>query len=55
MVSEKVEIYTKSFREEARGVYWSCDGSPEFELYEIDKKTAEQKLFCILMKRVKNF
>jgi molecular chaperone HtpG len=37
MVSSKVEVYTKSFREGAAGVYWSCDGSPEFELYEIDK------------------
>lgn len=37
MVSSKVEVFTKSFREGAAGVYWSCDGSPEFELYEIDK------------------
>lgn len=37
MVSHKVEVFTKSFREEASGVYWSCDGSPEFELYDIDK------------------
>lgn len=37
MVSHKVEVFTKSFREGASGVYWSCDGSPEFELYEIDK------------------
>lgn len=36
MVSDKVEIYTKSFKD-ANAVYWSCDGSPEFELYEIDK------------------
>src|SRR3954462_1992778 len=36
MVSDKVEIYTKSYKD-ANGVYWSCDGSPEFELYEIDK------------------
>ena len=37
MVSDKVEIFTKSYRSEAPGVFWSCDGSPEFELYEIDK------------------
>ncbi|HWB24279.1 MAG TPA: molecular chaperone HtpG [Chitinophagaceae bacterium] len=36
MVSEKVEIFTKSYKDES-GVYWSCDGSPEFELYQIDK------------------
>ncbi len=36
MVSERVEIYTKSFKDE-NAVYWSCDGSPEFQLYQIDK------------------
>lgn len=36
MVSGRVEIFTKSFKDES-GVYWSCDGSPEFELYQIDK------------------
>jgi molecular chaperone HtpG len=35
MVSDKVEIYSKSFKEES-GVFWSCDGSPEFELYNVD-------------------
>ncbi|MFN8272847.1 MAG: ATP-binding protein, partial [Chitinophagaceae bacterium] len=30
MVSDKVEIYSKSYTE-ANAVYWSCDGSPEFE------------------------
>lgn len=37
MVSDKVEVFSKSYREEASGVYWSCDGSPEFELNETDK------------------
>jgi len=36
MVAEKVEIITKSFKEEA-AVHWSCDGSPEFELKTSDK------------------
>src|SRR5215210_2796997 len=36
MVSEKVEVYTKSFKDEP-ATYWSCDGSPEFELYSIEK------------------
>ncbi|MBY0480870.1 MAG: molecular chaperone HtpG [Chitinophagaceae bacterium] len=35
MVSDKVELYSKSHKD-ASGVYWSCDGSPEFELYEVD-------------------
>lgn len=35
MVSDKVELYSKSHKE-GSGVYWSCDGSPEFELYDVD-------------------
>jgi molecular chaperone HtpG len=35
MVSSKVEIFTKSHTD-APGVYWSCDGSPEFELFNVD-------------------
>jgi molecular chaperone HtpG len=38
MVSKKVEIITKSFREGAKAVKWSCDGSPEFTLEEIEKE-----------------
>jgi molecular chaperone HtpG len=38
MVSDKVEIFTKSFQENAKGVRWECDGSPEFTLEETDKK-----------------
>ncbi len=36
MVSEKVEIITKSFKDEP-AVHWSCDGSPEFILEDSDK------------------
>ncbi|SOD80409.1 molecular chaperone HtpG [Spirosoma fluviale] len=32
MVAEKVDIVTKSYRDGAEGVRWSCDGSTEFEL-----------------------
>ena len=36
MVAEKVEIITKSFKEKP-AVHWVCDGSPEFELTEVEK------------------
>jgi molecular chaperone HtpG len=32
MVSEKVEILSKSYREDAPAVRWICDGSPEYEM-----------------------
>jgi len=38
MVSDKVEISTLSWEENAKGVAWSCDGSPEFTLDETDRK-----------------
>lgn len=37
MVSKKVEIVTKSWREGAQAVRWSCDGSPSYTLEEIEK------------------
>lgn len=39
MVSSKVEIYTKSFKDGAQAVKWSCDGSPEYSIEKIDKST----------------
>jgi molecular chaperone HtpG len=37
MVAKKVDIITRSYKEDAQAVKWSCDGSPEFTLEEIDK------------------
>ncbi|MGW9685670.1 molecular chaperone HtpG [Flagellimonas sp. 2504JD1-5] len=37
MVADKVEIITKSFKDEP-AVHWSCDGSPEFDLKKSKKK-----------------
>ena len=37
MVSDKVEIITKSYQEGAQAMHWTCDGSPEFTLEETEK------------------
>lgn len=37
MVSKKVEIITRSFREDAQSVHWSCDGSPEYTIEPCEK------------------
>lgn len=37
MVSKKVEIRSLSYKEGAKGVLWSCDGSPEYTMEECDK------------------
>ena len=32
MVSDRVEIITRSYKEDSKAVKWSCDGSPEYEV-----------------------
>ncbi|MEZ3440635.1 molecular chaperone HtpG [Alistipes sp.] len=38
MVSDKVEIFTRSYQEGAKAVHWSCTGTPEFEMEELDEE-----------------
>ena len=37
MVSKKVEIITRSYKDDAKAVKWSCDGSPAYEIDEAQK------------------
>src|ERR1700712_2327504 len=39
MVSDKVEIISKSYKEDAKAVKWECDGSPEYTLEETEKES----------------
>jgi molecular chaperone HtpG len=43
MVSDKVDIYSKSHTD-SPGVFWSCDGSTEYELYEVDYSARGTKI-----------
>jgi len=38
MVSKKVEIITRSYKDGAKAVKWSCDGSPEFTIEDAEKE-----------------
>ena len=38
MVADRVEIITKSFKEDSKPVKWECDGSPEYTINEIKKE-----------------
>lgn len=38
MVSKKVEIVTKSYLDDAKSVKWACDGSPSYEIDEVEKQ-----------------
>ena len=37
MVAKKVEIITRSYKDDAKAMKWSCDGSPEFTLEETER------------------
>ena len=37
MVSKNVEIITKSYKDDAKAVKWSCDGSPAYEIEDTEK------------------
>ncbi len=39
MVADRVDILTRSYREGAKGVKWTCDGSPAFEIDDCEKET----------------
>lgn len=38
MVSDKVEIHTRSYREGSKTVVWSCEGTPEYTMTETDEE-----------------
>ena len=54
MVAEKVEIITKSFKDEA-AAHWSCDGSPEYTLEAHDKTTRGTEIILHIDKDSKEF
>ena len=37
MVADKVEIFTQSYKADAKPVHWVCDGSPEYQMEELDQ------------------
>ena len=55
MVSEKVEIITKSYKEDAKAVRWECDGSPEYILEETEKAERGTSIVMYLNEESKEF
>lgn len=55
MVSNKVEILTKSYKKGTKAVKWSCDGSPEYTLDEVDKNEVGTDVILHLDKDSKEF
>ncbi len=55
MVSKKVEIRTLSWKEGAKAVKWSCDGSPEYTIEEIEKSDRGTEIVLYLDDESKEF
>ncbi|NDV69567.1 molecular chaperone HtpG [Dysgonomonas sp. 25] len=55
MVAKKVEVITKSFKEGAKAVKWSCDGSPEYTISAADKEERGTDIILYIDDENKNF
>jgi molecular chaperone HtpG len=55
MVSDKVEVVTKSYQEGAKAVKWTCDGSPEFTIEEVEKEKTGTDVILYIDKESKDF
>lgn len=55
MVAHKVEIYTQSYRSEEASMRWSCEGSPEFEMHEDDKRSRGTDIILHIDEESKDF
>ncbi len=55
MVSDKVEVITRSYQEGAPAVKWTCDGSPEFSIEEVEKESIGTDVILYIDKESKDF
>ena len=55
MVSENIEIFTKSYREGSAGVHWSSDGNSTYTIGDCDKETRGTKIVMHLASEEKEF
>ncbi len=55
MVSENIEIYTKSYREGAKGVHWESDGESTYTIEECDKAERGTRIVMHIAKEEKEF
>ncbi len=55
MVSDDIEIFTKSYREDAPAVHWESDGESTYSIEECDKSTCGTKIVMHIAKEEKEF
>ena len=55
MVSDKVEVITKSWQKDSKAVKWSCDGSPEYSIEEVEREEVGTDIILYLDSDSKDF
>jgi len=55
MVSDRVEVVTKSWKDDAKAIKWSCDGSPEYSIEETEKAGRGTDVTLFIDKESKEF
>ncbi len=55
MVSDKVVVISKSYKEDSKAVRWECDGSPEFTLEEVEKEQRGTDIILYLNEESQEF
>ena len=55
MVSDRVDIITRSYKEGSKGFKWTCDGTPAYEITEVDKESRGSDIILHISDDCKEF
>ena len=55
MVSDRVDIITRSYKEGSKGFKWTCDGTPAYEITEVDKESSGSDIVLHISDDCKEF
>ena len=55
MVSDRVDIITRSYKEGSKGFKWTCDGTPAYEITEVDKESCGSDIVLHISDDCKEF
>ncbi|WP_185876927.1 molecular chaperone HtpG [Blattabacterium cuenoti] len=55
MVANKVMIFTQSYRKDESSIFWSCEGSPNFLMKEIEKRDRGTEIVLLINEESKEF
>lgn len=55
MISDKVEIFTQSYKKDHSSIFWSCDGTPNFIMKQIEKRNRGTEIFLFVNDESKEY